>query len=317
MANRVFVAAIVMLWLSSMTWLFIERIFPSFLPGQPPLEETYKQNEVVAWSVQWGGDSLGYAASVCTEGVEGTTELHNRIFLENAPLMDLAPAWMRHVVGEIGKVSFDAVTRIEFDSLDNFSAFDTRINLNEMPSVLVMSGRMNDSYLDLKIRTGGIPYSTPVYLPDKKALSEALFPEAKLPQMYVGRVWREEVFSPFHSPSEPVEIIQAEVVSEETMEHQGKIRRVMRVEYRGMVGSGVPKNARIQAVSWVEPDGMVLRHDFFVGRSVMRFERLSDDEAAKIGAELFERQIRQGIELEMPDQPADLNPEDLLIVPAA
>ena len=317
MANRVFVSAIVILWLSSMTWLFVERVFPSFVSGQPPLAESYKTGEVAAWSVQWGGNSLGYAASVCTDGIEGTTELHNRIFLENAPLLELAPAWMRHVVGEIGNVSFDAITRIEFDSLDTFSAFDTRISLNEMPSVLIMAGRVKDSYLDLKIRTGGIPYSTPVYLPDKKALSEALFPKAKLPLMYEGRVWREEVFSPFHSPSDPVEIIQAEVVSEESMEYLGEIRRVMRVEYRGMVGSGVPRNSRLQAVSWVERDGTVLRHDFYVGGSKMRFERLSKADAAQIGVDLFEHQNRQGAKIDTPDQATGQNNEDLFSTPAA
>ncbi len=284
MANRIFVSSIVILWLGSMTWLF---------SGQPPVIETYQTNQVVAWSVRWGGDRVGYAASVRLEGVEGTLELHNRILLENAPLIDLAPLWMRHIVGDIGKMSFDASTRVEFDALENFSAFESRISLNGMPSVLSISGRVNDSDLDLKIRSNDITYPISIYMPDKQALNEALFPDARLPMLYEGRRWSEEVYSPFHAPNNPIEIVQAEVVSTESMEIQGEIRRVFRVEYRGKVGSGVNKNAQLQAISWVKREGLVLRHDVFIGGSELRFERLSEDEAAEIGVDLFERQFRQ------------------------
>ncbi len=303
MANRVFVSAIVVLWLSSMTWLFVERILPSFIDGQPPVSQSYKAGEVIAWSVEWGGKPVGFAASVRIDGVGGTTELHNHILLKDAPLMELAPAWMRHAVGNLGNMSFDAKTRIEFDSLDNFSAFESSISLNEMPSVLSISGRVKDSELELEIRSGEISYPTSVYLPEKKSLSEALFPDARLPLMYEGRRWREEVFSPFHSPSDPVEVVEAEVVSEDSMEYQGEIRRLMRVEYRSKAGSGVSKKSRLQAVSWVEKNGTVLRREVYVGSTKMRFDRLSKAEAAKVGVELFEILRRQGAEIETPELP--------------
>jgi len=300
MANRIFVSSIVVLWLGSMTWLVVERILPSFVSGQPPAIETYHTNEVVAWNVRWGGERVGYAASVRLEGIAGAVELHNRILLDNAPLIDLAPLWMRHAVGDIGSMSFDASTRVEFDSLGNFSAFESRISLNDMPSVLSISGRVNDSNLDLKIRSSDISYSIPIYMPDSKTLNEALFPDARLPQMYVGRRWSEEVYSPFHAPNDPIELVQAEVVSLEPMEIQGEIRRLLRVEYRSRAGSGVNKNARLQAVSWVMKDGTVLRYDVYIGGSELRFERLSDSESAKIGVNLFERQLRQGAKINLP-----------------
>jgi len=301
MANRIFVSSIVVLWLGSMTWLVVERILPSLVSGQPPAIENYKTNEVVAWDVRWGGESVGYAASVRLEGVAGAMELHNRILLDDAPLIDLAPLWMRHAVGNIGSMSFDASTRVEFDSLGNFSAFESRISLNDMPSVLSISGRVNDSNLDLKIRSSDISYPISIYMPDRKALNEALFPNARLPQMYEGRRWTEEVYSPFHAPNDPIELVQAEVVSTESMEIQGKIRRLLRVEYRGRAGSGVNKNARLQAVSWVKKDGTVLRYDVYIGGSELRFERLSESRSAEIGMELFERQLRQGAKIKLPD----------------
>jgi len=301
MANRIFVSSIVVLWLGSMAWLVVERILPSFVSGQPPVIDNYTTNEVVAWSVCWGGERVGYAASVRLEGTAGAVELHNRILLKDAPLIDLAPLWMRHAVGIIGSMSFDASTRIEFDSLGNFSAFESPISLNEMPSVLNISGRVNDSNLDLKIRSSDISYPISIYMPDRKSLNEALFPDARLPSMYEGRRWSEEVYSPFHAPNDPIELVQAEVVSTESMEIQGKIRRLLRIEYRGRVGSGVDKNSRLQAVSWVKKDGTVLRHDVYIGGSELRFERLSKHEAAEIGVDLFERQLRQGAKIHLPN----------------
>jgi len=308
MANRIFVASIVILWLGSMTWLVVERILPSFVSGQPPVIETYQTNEVVAWSVYWGDTHVGYAASVRMEGVDGTIELHNRILLDDVPLIDLAPLWMRHMAGDIGKVSIDATTRMEFDSLKNFSAFESRISLNEMPSVLSVSGRVNDSNLDLNIRSNSVSYPISIYMPGRRALNEALFPDARLPLLYEGRVWTEEVYSPFNAPNDPIEIIQVEAVSNEMMEIQGEIRRVMRVEYHRRVGPGVNKDAQLQAIAWVKQNGTVLRHDVFIGESELRFERLTNNKAAEIGVDLFEQQIRQGGKINMPENSDSLLP---------
>jgi hypothetical protein len=55
-----------------------------------------------------------------------------------------------------------------------------------------------------------------------------------------------------------------------------------------MIGSGISDKARLQAVSWVEPSGAVLRRDVYLGSSKLRFNRLSDEAANKIGQQLFE-----------------------------
>lgn len=288
MANRIFVSAVVILWLCSMTWLFTDRILPTFQGGQPPSLETFKDGQAVAWQVEWGGDNVGSAASVRIPGAAGSMELHNRISLENMPIIDLAPAWMRMAVPTLGDMSFDVISRIEFDSLSNFSSFSSRVILNDMPSVLRLSGRVKDSYLRLNVVSGQLPYEVVVYLPDSKSLNEALFPGGELPYMYVGRQWQEEVYSPFRATGDPIELVHAEVVAEESLEYCGETRRVLRVEYHGMIGSGISDKARLQAVSWVEPTGAVLRRDVYLGSSKLRFNRLPDDAANKIGKELFD-----------------------------
>jgi hypothetical protein len=288
MANRIFVSAVVILWLCSMTWLFTDRILPTFQGGQPPSLETFQNGQTVAWDVEWGGENVGSAASVRVPGAGGSMELHNRIALENMPIIDLAPAWMRMAVPSLGDMSFDVISRIEFDSLGNFSSFSSRVILNDMPSVLRLSGRVKDSYLRLNVVSGQLPYEVVVYLPDSKSLNEALFPGGDLPYMYVGRQWQEEVYSPFRATGDPIELVHAEVVSEESLEYCGQTRRVLRVEYHGMIGSGISDKERIQAISWVEPSGDVLRRDVYLGSSKLRFNRLSDEAANKIGEQLFE-----------------------------
>lgn len=299
MANRIFVLAVVVLWLSSMTWLVSERILPSFFDGEPPLAEAYETGQAVAWGVEWQGRPVGYAASVRLSGVGGSTDLHNRVVLQDIPLMDLAPAWMRSAIGDLGDITFDARTRIEFDSLGNFSAFESRISINDLPSVLNISGRVEDSFLNLHVRSGDISYSTPIYLPDSKALNEVLFPDAKLPQMYVGRCWREEIYSPFHSPGNPVEAVQAKVVSVEAIRYGGELRRALRIEYRTMAGSGVPQDAGLQAESWVEDSGNVLRRDVYLGSSKLRFTRLEKTEARAVGRLLLEDLLRTGAQINL------------------
>jgi hypothetical protein len=271
-----------------MTWLFTDRILPTFQDGQPPSVETFENGQAVAWEVEWGGEKVGSAASVRVPGAGGSVELHNRISLENMPIIDLAPAWMRMAVPTLGDMSFDVISRIEFDSLGNFSSFNSRVVLNDMPSVLKISGRVKDSYLRLNVVSGQLPYEVPVYLPDRRALNEALFPGGELPYMYVGRQWQEEVYSPFRATGDSVELVHVEVVSAESLEYCGESRRVLRVEYHGMIGSGISDKARLQAVSWVEPTGAVLRRDVYLGNSKLRFNRLSDAEANQIGQQLFD-----------------------------
>jgi hypothetical protein len=299
MANRIFVLAVIGLWLGSMSWLIVERILPSFYAGEPPIEQAYETGEAVAWQVEWRGRPVGQAASVRLPGVAGSTDLYNRVLLTEFPLAELAPAWWRAMINDLGDITFDAHTRIEFDPLGNFSAFDSRISINDLPSMLNISGRVEDSFLQLKVRTGDISYTSPIYLPDSKALNEVLFPDARLPHMYVGRSWQEEIYSPFYSPRNPVELVKAEVVSVEVIQYGGETRKTLRIEYRAMSRSGIPHDARLQAESWVEPSGNVLRRDVSMGSSKLRFTRLPEDAAKKAGVELLKELVRTGAEIDL------------------
>jgi len=288
MANRVFVCAVIVLWLGSMSWLLIDKILPSLHEGEPPLAAGFEPGVPVAWKVSWGDREVGYAASMRTPGVLGTTNLENRVILEDVPLLDLVPALMRRVVGDIGSMKFDARTTLEFDSLDNFSKFESRVAINEVSSVLELDGKVNGAFLDVKVKFGDVHYEPKVPIANQAALSEALFPDAKLPYLYVGRRWSEEIYNPFHTPSAPIETVDVEVTGIETLSMDGESHRVLRVEFSGPPAPGVPEDARLQAIAWVrQSDGVVLRQDVLISTSRLRFDRLPEEEAIKQGNKLL------------------------------
>jgi hypothetical protein len=288
MANRIFVGAVLALWLGSMSWLVVGKVLPTLYDGEPPVAAGFEPSIPIAWQVSWSGRPVGHAASIRTTGAGNTTNLDSRIVLDDVPLLDLVPPLMRQVVGDIGRMKLDASTHLEFDSLDNFHKFSSTVSINDINPLLRLTGEVSGSYLELTVNFNNVEYKPHVYIADQSALNATLFPDAKLPYMYVGRRWHEEMYSPFRSPSDPVETLEAEVTGVETL-HRGEVsERVLKVEFRSMEGAGVPEESRLQAVAWVRADdGLVLRQDVYVANSQLRFERMTDDDAARIGRELL------------------------------
>ncbi len=309
MANKIFVTTVTLLWLSSMAWLVSVRILPSLGTGEPPVSQDYQTGKCVAWQVRWynpqtaAQEPIGQAASVRLAAAAGGTDLYKRLTLVDLPLLDLAPSWLRLTPTEIDNLSLDATTRLEFDAQGQFSGLQSWISLGDLPSALELSGCLQDSYLELEVRAGGLTYRAPVYLPNSQAFREMLFPAFKLPGLRVGQTWREEVYSPFRRPDEPVELVEAEVVGIEQLSIAAARVRTLRVEYRSVNGSGLSKQARLLAVSWVEPAaGVVLKREVMLGTTKLIFERVSSDEAAAIGETLFAELVQheQGLSLPSP-----------------
>ncbi|MEM9658700.1 MAG: hypothetical protein AAF961_10095, partial [Planctomycetota bacterium] len=179
--------------------------------------------------------------------------------------------------------------------------FRSSIGVNHAQSDFTVRGEIDASHLNHPIRSGDLSHATSFELQstDHKALSEALFPDARMPYLYVGRRWREESYNPFRSPSAPVEVVEAEVVSVESVEYCGEARRAMRVEFKCPQCPGVPPEGRLQAIAWVAPeDGTVMRQDVIIARSRLRFDRLSPQEAREAADQLlqggvFQRPVRK------------------------
>ena len=137
-----------------------------------------------------------------------TTEIHSRVKLEGIEVRELAPQWMGSLVRSLGAVSLDTRSVFVLDSLNNLSSFNTKVRLNDLPVVMRVRGKVDGAELKLTIQSGDVthrPVSYPV--PSNSSLTSELIPDPKMLQVYVGRKWQQEVYSPFRPPGNSLEIL--------------------------------------------------------------------------------------------------------------
>jgi hypothetical protein len=288
MGNRVFVSVVVLLWMGTMSWLMVARILPPFFNGEPPGHGVLLRDEPVCWDIEHDGELVGQAVSKAVPGALGTTEIHSRVILEGLEIRKLAPQWMSTIVRGLGAISLDTRSRIVVDSLNNLSAFDTRVRLNDLPLVMKVSGRVDGPDLVLKITSGEVAHTARYPVPKKSLLASELIPEPKLLQVYVGRKWQQEIYSPFRPPSDSLEVLQAEVVEESWFDKNGERVRSRKIEFRAMSPAGVAADNTLRAVVWVGDDGTVLRQDLHLMDTKLRFERRDEPHMLKLAEELLD-----------------------------
>ena len=143
-----------------------------------------------------------------------TTEIHSRVLLESIDIRELAPQWMSSLVRGLGEISLDTRTRLVLDSLDNLSSFDTKVRLNDLPLVMKVYGAVDGPELAAENSVGRSHARGELSGAMQTLLASELIPEPKLLQVYVGRKWQQEVYSPFRPPTDSLEMLQAEVVEE-------------------------------------------------------------------------------------------------------
>jgi hypothetical protein len=288
MGNRIFVGVVVLLWTGTMSWLMVSRILPPFFHGEPPTHGARVRDEPVCWKIEYRDEPVGYAVSQAIPGALKTTEIHSRVLLEKIGIRDLAPQWMGGLVRGMGKISVDTRTRLVLDSLGNLATFETKVRLNDLPLVMRVLGQVDGPELRLKIQSGEITHEMSYPVPSQMMLTNELIPEPKLLQIYVGRKWQQEVFSPFRSPTNSMEIMQAEVVEEGPIEHGGEPTMARRIEFRSMTGAGVAADNTLRAVVWVAEDGTVLRQDIYLMSAKLRFVRCTDEPMLELAHKLLD-----------------------------
>lgn len=286
MGNRIFVAMVILLWVGTMSWLVVDKILPPFFQGEPPKAGILRY-EPVCWEIFFSERPIGLAVSQAVPGVMSTTELHSRVMLHDVPLREMAPQWMSHLVGSLGPVQVDTRTRLMLDSFGNLASFTTAVKLNDLPTVVKIFGQVEGSELVLRFQSGEMPHEMRYPVPTTALLGTELIPEPKLLQIYVGRKWQKEVFSPFRAPGNSMELIQAEVVREESIAHGGVLANVKRIEYRSLMATGVSSDDRLRAVMWVSENGTVLRQDVYLVNVKLRFERRDDAKTLELGKKLL------------------------------
>ena len=82
------------------------------------------------------------------------------------------------------------------------------------------------------------------------------------------------MYSPLRPPTEPTEVIQAEVVGRETIDWAGEQENVWVVVFRNDPGAEFGQSGKERARLWVRHDGKVLRQQIDVFGAKMSFEHL-------------------------------------------
>jgi hypothetical protein len=218
-----------------------------------------------------------------------TTEIHSRIKIDGIEVRELAPQWMASVVRSLGAVSLDTRSLFVLDSLNNLSSFTTKVKLNDLPVLMRVRGKVQGAELVLTIQSGDVTHSPVSYpIPSTSSLASELIPDPKMLQVYVGRKWQQDVYSPFRPPGNSLEILEAEVVEERVIEHRNERVNARKIEYRCLSTAGVTADNRLRAVVWVADDGTVLRQDVYLMEAKLRFERCTEPRMIKKAEQLLD-----------------------------
>jgi hypothetical protein len=271
-----------------MSWLMVARILPPFFHGEPPTHGTTVR-EPVCWEIEYGGKPVGHAVSQVRKGVLDTTEIHSCIKIKNIEIRELAPQWMGSLINSLGAVSLEMRSVFMLDSLNNLSEFTTDVKLNDLPIVMKVRGKVDGAELKLTIRSGDVTHPTVSYpVPSVSSLTSELVPDPKILQVYVGRKWQQEVYSPFRAPGNSFDVLQAEVVEERLILHRGERVHARKIEYRTLSAPGVAASNTLRAEVWVADDGTVLRQDVKLMDLKLRFDRCTEPHMIKLAEELLQ-----------------------------
>ena len=288
MGNKIFGVVVFLLWGVTMSWLLVAKILPPFFHGDPPRASHYSRLRPVAWNIELHGQPCGMSVSQAAEGTLDTIEIHSRVRLDRVPLPEVAPQWMRSVLRNLGEVRLDIRNRATFDSLGALATFRTSVKVDEVESVVKMSGRVQAGQLHLRIQAGDYSRRSQHAWTERSLMGGELSPEPRLLRAYTGRKWREEVYSPFGAPGAPAEMLEAEVLDEELVRIGEQYISAKKVVYRSLSAAGVSRKDRLRAVVWVRDGGQVIRQDAYFMNVRLRFTRMSDEESEKLADELLE-----------------------------
>jgi hypothetical protein len=290
MQNWWFNVAVVMLWLTTMSWLVTQKVLPPLLIGEPPnynrIIEAQTQTQPVGWYMSFNGRTLGWALSETKRQPSGLTEIHGRVHFVGLPLEEMMLGWVRAftrlIERPIGALQMDAQSILIIDSLGSVVRFDSAVHLTPLNEVLCVHGTVEGRQLQLTIRTGGATITKEAFLPSDALLSDALSPQVQLPGLRAGQSWTVPVYSPLWPATSPLEIIHARVENLEPIFWNDGLEECWLVVYRRDSGSGTGTSQEPCGRVWVRRDGTVLRQQVSLFDSIITFDRLSDNAAVKL-----------------------------------
>jgi len=283
-------AVVVMLWLATMSWLMTEKVLPPLIIGEPPsysrIVDAQRSSPPVGWRVAMGGREFGWALGEAYLHPSGLTAIHGWVHFDHLPLRETMPGWLcalsRLLTRPIDGIQLDSRSEVLIDPLGRLVRFDSSVQVTPFDEVITARGMVEDRQLEIAVRAGGATITNVVNLPNNALLCDALSPQSELPGLRAGQKWTVPVYSPLCPAGSPLEIVHAEVERLEPIYWNGESVNCWTVAYRGDSGSRAGKNKTPRGMLWVRRDGAVLRQQTMLFDSVLVFERMADDEAARL-----------------------------------
>lgn len=290
MYSRWFQIAVVTLWLATMSWLVTTKVLPAILIGEPPshrtIVEAQRGQPPVAWDMFWNDRPMGWAVNTSTELPHDLTELRSRVHFDDIPLNSipglgtlLGSARDRRV-----KLPMDVFSLLVFDPLGRLSRFESSVRFDPDVDAIKVRGVVDAGQLSLTIRSGDFTYDRQLAISPKSMLGDGLSPQTRLPGLRDGQAWTVELYSPFHSPDRPLEVLKVQVEGSEPMVWDGETVNAWLVVYRTDPGSGGRNAGAVRGKLWVRRDGLVLQQQVMAAlfNSTLTFTRLPDNQAVAL-----------------------------------
>lgn len=306
MYSRWFNVAVVLLWLSAMSWLIAKKVLPPLLIGEPPSYQTIlwapERDPTTGWKILLDDRELGWSLSETARIPGGMTEVGSRVHLDKLPAKLVRELGGFFGIGTdarddvhddaVAALAMDVETKLTIDSFGRLSRFRSETRLNGSRDALVVDGTIRDGRLRLTIRSP--LFSLPPFemdFPEDALLDDALSPQTYLPGLRRGQTWTVPVPNPatalLKSPlgEAPLEVLQAAVEGTDLIDYDGLIEDVWLVVYRRDSGSALGGSEEPRGTLWVRRDGTVLKQQAtFFGHKIT-FVRMSDDELARLQSE--------------------------------
>jgi hypothetical protein len=298
MGGRWFHIAVILSWLLSMGWLFIEKLLPTFRNGERPAYDAYlaqaeRAPEPACWRLQWEDEQIGWALMRSFRREDDTVQVRSIVQFESLPvdrlfteLMGTLGQVVRRAIGGPGELRLDVavITTMEFAATGDLRSFQSRIQSDPPQEFMRVEGVVADRRMRLtvfgqtEIRPTGQAtlrelYQRDVDLPAKAMVADAFSPQPRLADLRVGQRWTFPVYRPF-PPGGAAEIVEACVERQTTLVYAGEKTPVLRVVFRREAGTGISADQEPTGRMWVRADGTVLRQEIRVANLRLTFHRV-------------------------------------------
>ncbi len=264
-----------------MSWLVIVKILPSIAVGDPPdrvaILTALAEEQLVGYEVLWGQKSIGSALIRGERTESGATMVEGQIRFEQLPIRRMLPETLLKLLGLDAAMPDDlqvyAGNHVLFHGNGRLQRFNSTVSLAQSLAAIRVEGFVVSEKLVLTIRSAGVTYQTRRPLPRDAMVSDGLMPQSRMPGLWEGRKWTVEVYSPLRPHSDPMEIMQAEVVGRDLITWGGQVENAWLVVHRGDPGGDVGRAGKEHAWLWVRDDGVVLQHRIAVLDGALTFVR--------------------------------------------